>query len=98
VQKSDVVMVPLSAPVEAHGETLHALALRVPDGEALCNIGMPFICMPGGGIQMIAKEMRHAIAQLAGIPPSSVNKLKASDFVAASSVVMSFFGEAPTGS
>jgi hypothetical protein len=98
VSNSDPVMVPLSAPIEAHGETLHALAIRQPTGADLRVMGMPFTMTADGGVQMDGKGMHKAIAQLAAIPPSSVDRMSAGDFMAAATAVLGFFGEAPPAS
>jgi saccharopine dehydrogenase-like NADP-dependent oxidoreductase len=96
VSNSEPVMVPLSSPVEAHGETLHALAIRQPTGKDLRVMGLPFtLSTDGQMVQIDGKAMHRAIAMLADVPPSTVDRLHARDFLAASGVVAGFFGEGP---
>lgn len=92
------VTVKLSAPIEAHGETLQELTLREPNGKDLRTIGMPYrIGAEDGSITVDAGVVARHISALAGVPLSAVDKMPAGDWGAALSAVLGFFGMAPAG-
>jgi hypothetical protein len=88
--------VPLSTPIEAHGETLTALTLRKPNGKDIRVTGMPFrMSSSDESIITDAAVVHRYIANLGGIPPSVVDRLSPVDFFTAMGVVLGFFGVAP---
>ena len=90
--------IPLLRPVEAHGETLRELALREPTGKDMRLMGLPFTITAAGQVQPDGAAIHRAIVLLAGIPPSTVDRLSAPDFMAATGAVLDFFGAARTAS
>lgn len=88
----------LSKPVEAHGERLAVLTLREPTGKDITAAGMP-LRFAGAGDAMQAEidaaPMSRMIARLAGVPPSAVDALSASDWMEAATGVLLFFAPAP---
>jgi hypothetical protein len=93
------VRVPLSAPIEAHGETLHEIALREPTGRDLRLCGLPYrIAMETGEATIDAPAMAKMIAALGALPPSAVDRLSAEDWQAAMGAVLGFFGKAAADS
>ena len=88
---------PLSKPIQAHGETLSALTFREPTGADLVKCGLPFSLAVDGTAAKVDFDTRAAaqwIAALAAIPPSSVAQLSFKDMAAAMMTVAGFFGEA----
>ncbi|MBR0677948.1 phage tail assembly protein [Roseomonas alkaliterrae] len=89
------VRIPLSTPIEAHGETLSEITLREPTGRDLRLCGLPYrIAMETGEATIDAPAMAKMIAALAAIPPSAVDRLSAEDWQAAMGAVLGFFGKA----
>lgn len=87
------VTVKLTAPIEAHGDTLSELTLRRPNGKDIRLTGMPFrMSSSDESIITDAAVVHRYIANLAGIPPSAVDKLSPVDFFAAMGAVLGFFG------
>lgn len=87
--KSEVT-VPLSRPIQAHGEELMALTLREPTGKDL-RTGMPYRILADGEMVIDAGVVATLISSLCGIPPSSVDQLSALDFQEATAAVLGFF-------
>lgn len=88
--------VTLATPIEAHGETLSELTLRTPNGKDIRVTGMPFrMSSSDESIITDAAVVHRYIANLAGIPPSAVDRLSPVDFFAAMGVVLGFFGVQP---
>lgn len=86
------VTVPLRRPIEAHGETVTSITLREPLGGDIARIGMPVNVIGVGGHVDTAVVAAY-IAELGGIPPSSVAKLSAADFLALTTEVVDFFAD-----
>lgn len=91
-----VATVTLSKPITAHGETVSTLTFREPTPKDLMQLGFPSLIVPsaeGGvsGIEVRAKVIGAYIARLAGIPPSSVELMSVSDFIACQSEILPFF-------
>lgn len=87
--------VPLTTPIQAHGETVEVLELRAPVVKDLMELGQPFLIIVGDGdpgIQIQQKKVGQYIVRLAGIPMSSVEKLSMIDFGTVQAVVLGFFG------
>lgn len=92
------VVVPLSKPIQAHGEELAQLTLRPPTGRDLRTCGMPFRIGEDASVSVDAQAMARMISALAAIPPSGVDHLSAADWQDCMVVVLSFFGTAATPS
>jgi len=84
----------LSAPVKAHGEEVSTLTLRPLTARDLRVHGLPFVIQPGGGREMNMAVVAAMVADLAGIPLSSVDQMDPFDLTAAMGVVLGFL--APT--
>lgn len=92
-------VVPLSKPIEAHGQTITEITLREPTTEDVMAEGFPTLMVPSADGKTVCVEVRanvvgRYIARLGAIPPSSVKKLSIADFQRCLNEVMSFFGEA----
>jgi hypothetical protein len=95
-QAEGVATVKLSKPISAHGEEVSQLTFREPTPKDLMQLGFPSLIVPsadGGvsGIEVRAKVIGAYIARLAGIPPSSVEAMSVSDFIACQSEILPFF-------
>lgn len=90
--------IPLSKPIQAHGEELKALTLRAPVGRDLRTAGVPYCITNDGDIRVDAAIMAKMIGALASIPPSAVDALTAEDWQAAMMGVLGFFGTTLGGS
>lgn len=92
------VTVPLSKPIQAHGEELHELVLREPTAEDVMEEGYPYIVVPaqggGQGIQLQPAVVGRYAMRLAKIPMSSVKKLGVDDIQRLQVAIMGFFGMA----
>lgn len=94
------VTLPLTKPVQAHGEVVSTLGLREPTGKDLRIAGLPYKLGADGGIAIDAANMGKMIAQLAAVPTSTVDLLSAPDWNAAAMVVLGFItgsAETPPG-
>lgn len=92
--KSEVT-VPLSRPIQAHGEEVTALTLREPTGKDLRIHGLPYRATQDGEIVVDAGAMARLMVELAGVPLSSIDRLSAVDFQAVTGAIMGFFQPAP---
>jgi hypothetical protein len=86
----------LSKPLMAHGVEVSTLTFREPTPKDLMQLGFPSLIVPsadGGvsGIEVRAKVIGAYISRLASIPPSSVEAMSVSDFIAAQSEILPFF-------
>lgn len=92
--------VPLSKPIDAHGETIRELVFREPTGGDIARCGNPVLFNPTtesiDDIRFDEAKMAKMIAVLAGVPDSTVAKLPAHDWMLAAWVVAGFFLMAPT--
>lgn len=84
------VSIPLRQPIKAHGGDLHALVLRRPTGRDIRTCGAPYKITQDSEIAVEAAAMHRMIAQLAGVPPSSIDQLDAADWDRASQAVLGF--------
>lgn len=87
----------LSKPILVHGDEVTELELREPTGEDVIALGYPYLIIIGDGDDVQAMELRpkviaRYVARLAGIPPSSLNKVSPADFSGMTGAVMGFFG------
>ncbi|MBU8538731.1 phage tail assembly protein [Falsiroseomonas tokyonensis] len=78
----------LSAPIPAHGAQLHELTLRDPSGRDLRECGLPYRLLAEGGVVIDGPASHRMIAQLAAVPPSSIDQLTGADWNAAAQVVL----------
>lgn len=98
----DPVNLPLAHPVKAHGQDLAALTLRPLTAGDLRRHGFPFLIRQSGASiseELNAPVISALIADLAGIPTSSVDTLLPSDWMEAVSVIRGFLvATTPAGS
>lgn len=91
-------IVPLSKPIEAHGESMTELTLREPGGKDIRTFGVPYrIGAEDGSVIIDAASVHRYIAGLAGLPPSAVDTMVPADWTAAMAAVLGFFGVAAAG-
>lgn len=91
------VTLPLSRPIEAHGETLQQLEFRELTAKDIRTLGYPFVITSDAKTAPDSAVVGRYIVALANIPSSSVDKLSPLDFMAATGAVMGFFGTATGG-
>lgn len=77
-----MVRIDLQYPIQAHGEEITFLEMKRPTVKQLKKISKS-----GDEVEKSAAM----IAELAGIPPSSVDMIDAADFIAINEVIESFF-------
>jgi hypothetical protein len=91
------LIVKLTKPITAHGETVDEITLREPTVEEVMEEGYPFLLVQARsgdhGVEIRLKVIARYVMRLAGIPMSSVKQLSLSDLKRCQTEVMSFFGE-----
>jgi Phage tail assembly chaperone proteins, E, or 41 or 14 len=86
------VVMPLSRPIQAHGEVLQELRFHPLDVvDFMQQDDSPFIIDGQRNIVPIPRVMAKFISKLAQIPPSSVKALALHDFHNAQWIIVSFF-------
>ena len=98
------IKVPLSKPIEAHGEKVKALELKEPTGEDLMACGLPYsLGLPdedsdaSSTMGFNTHACAKLISRMAGIPLGSIKKMSAPDFQRAiTDGVMPFFNPEST--
>jgi hypothetical protein len=88
----------LTKPINSYGKEITELEFHEPNGQDVRIAGVPYrIDTLADGTERSDYNTAAAatlISRLANIPPSSVDQMAASDFVAAMNLVLSFFGAA----
>lgn len=91
----DKARVPLSKPIEAHGEPISELVFREPTGGDIARCGNPVIYNPAtesiDDVRFDEAKMNKMIATLAGVPLSTVEKLPAHDWSICAWTIAGFF-------
>ena len=87
---SKTVTVPLTRPIEAHGETLSELTLSEIDLGALEDINL--VIDHSGKLHLNLGDLHRLIAGMANIPPSSARKILIKDVFAAREAMEDFLG------
>lgn len=87
--KEDRVKLDLKRPIEAHGEEVSVLHFREPTVKDLRKTGYPVT----GNSEINVDAAVNLIAACADIPPSSVEKMKPTDFTSAVAVIGDFLAE-----
>lgn len=88
------LLFPLRKPIIAYNETLKELTLREPGSEDILTVGNPVMInmtIDPPDIKFDDRKMGAMIAQLCGIPISSVGQINPRDFVALSWIIAPFF-------
>ncbi|WP_208449714.1 phage tail assembly protein [Burkholderia ambifaria] len=84
--------IPLSKPIEAHGETLDALELREPaPADTRAIKALPYALDREENVHVRPDVVAQYIARLASIPPSSVDQIDLVDFNSMCWTVAGFF-------
>ena len=89
------VTVPLSRPIEAHGEQVTQLTLSEPtigvlDGVHL-DVGLD------GRVRLDLGDLHRLVAGMAGIPPSSARQIRITDMAPLARAAMDFLPSTPPG-
>ena len=87
------VRIPLSKPVQAHGEEVGELKFREPTAGDIQACGYPLVIGHDESVSFDGSAMVKMIGRLADIPPSSAQQLSFRDFQACATHIASFFGE-----
>lgn len=81
---AETTTMPLTTPIQAHGETLSALELRCPTVKELRACGAPYRLGANaggfGGVAVDYDACARLISSICAIPPSSVDQMDAGDF------------------
>ncbi len=88
------IRVPLSKPIEAHGESLAALAFREPNGGDIARCGNPVkfnLAAADPEPSFDEAKMTAMMAALAGVPPSSIALMTSRDWMTCAWVLADFF-------
>lgn len=92
-KNTDKIKLPLTKPIQAHGEEVSTLEFRSPSGEDVLEIGAPPFSVGKNERTYIDLAVTgEYIVRLAAIPVSSVKQLSPADLMAAFGVVAGFFG------
>ena len=85
--------IPLSHPIEAHGETLRTLTLREPTLGILDDVE---ITIPEkGGVRLNLGDIHRVVAGMAGIPPGVARTIRLADLAPVTRELTSFFSPSP---
>jgi hypothetical protein len=91
----EFVVIKLTKPIKAHGETLEEIKCRAPTAADIIQIGNPVIYefMIDGRPRITYDDGRMArmISLLGGVPPSSVAQMSPREFVSACWIMRDFF-------
>jgi Phage tail assembly chaperone proteins, E, or 41 or 14 len=90
----DAVILDLSKPITAHGETLSQLSLRSPTVKEFIAAGRsPYVVAGDGTVAPDMAVCAKLLSMICGIPPSSVDQLAPADFFRAVWQVVGFTGQ-----
>lgn len=88
--------IPLSRPIQAHGETLNELTLSEIELGSLDGINL--VVDDSGSLRLNLGDIYRLLSAMANIPPSSAKKILVKDALAARDTIAGFFGVSlPTG-
>jgi hypothetical protein len=88
------LIIPLSKPIQAHGEEITELRLRAPTANDVIQIGNPIaldISTDPPRATPDDRKMAQMIARLADVPPSSIGQMDPNDFTGAIIRTLPFF-------
>lgn len=91
------VIIHLTQPVQAHGETITELRLRVPTGDDIHATGFPVMFRGDGATAVNVPAASALIARLAGVPLSTIRALAMPDITQAVAAVVSFMSGPDAG-
>lgn len=82
----------LRKPITAHDAELSVLELSEPTPEQVARLGLPYqFDVSGGAMDFKMSVVMKYIAQLSGIPASSVNQLAVPDLQGLAMEIVGFF-------
>lgn len=88
------ITVPLTRPIQAHGDEVGEITFREPTPKDLMESGSPVLLIPTAegdmGIEVRPKVIAAYIARLGGVPPSSVQSMCVADFMACQGALLPF--------
>ena len=88
------IELPLSRPIEAHGETLESLTLAEP---TLGNLdGIEIAVSDRYGVRLDLGALHLLVGRCAGIPPRAARKIALTDLGPAVDALTDFFAGSPT--
>lgn len=83
----------LTKPVMAHGERIHVIDLKEPNGSHVRRLGYPFTLNKDFQIVLIGDVVARYISELGEVPPSTVDSMAPSDLYQLGLSVAYFFLE-----
>ncbi|MEW5422654.1 phage tail assembly protein [Amorphus sp. 3PC139-8] len=93
----DGLTLPLSKPIQAHGEEVKRLTLRELEPTDILACGNPIVVLAEeGAFRFDQKVMHRLMARVCGVPPSSLERMALSDYMALQNLVNGFFGTGET--
>ncbi|WP_421205459.1 phage tail assembly protein [Aeromonas enteropelogenes] len=84
-------VIPLSVPIQAHGEPLTKLEPKKPNGDQVCRLGLPYTMTSDGEVSINMKKVKSYLIELCAIPASSVEEMDPADLNNAAWVIAGFF-------
>lgn len=95
-EDTDSIVHDLAKPVQAHGEDVSSLKLRLPTGGDMIRIGNPVLFdataeNPAATIRFDMPILAKMIAHLAKVPTSTVDKLEPADIIGIGWKLSGFF-------
>lgn len=90
--------VKLSTPIEVAGETITELSMREPTAREMRSLGDPFTPVYGAdgstrALNFDNETVVQYLSKLCTVPPSTIDKLTAKDFLSARGELTRFFFE-----
>jgi hypothetical protein len=88
------IVIELTAPVQAHGETIKKLTFRRPTGADVMALGDAYpihINWQTGEVRPNPPVMGEIMTTLAQVPMSTIKQLEAEDFATCAYALMGFF-------
>lgn len=88
------LVIELTTPVQAHGETLNKITFRRPTGKDIMAIGDSYpihIDWNTGVVRPNPPAMGQMMSLLAAVPPSTIEKMDAEDWSTCAHALMGFF-------
>lgn len=93
-QRPKEIVIDLTTPVQAHGETIKQLRFRRPTGGDIMSLGEGYpinINWTTGQVTPNPKVMGEMMSTLASVPPSTIKALDAEDWSTCAHALMGFF-------
>jgi len=81
----------LQKPVMAHGERIHVIDLKEPNGGHVRRLGYPFTINKDGQVVLFGDVVARYVSELGGVPPSTVDSMTPADLYELGWSVAGFF-------